>query len=354
MLRKAYFWLQRFAFISFPLLKILALKFKLLGDVAVLVPALRALRAQWPAAELHVLVREEAVPVLQNLPWIQGVWGIARSLKGPRLKAAWDTLQRLRRMRFDRSIDFEGNDRGALLSLVIGARERLGSIAPRGFFGRRYCYNQWVEKAPNGIHEILRDLHTLTVWNVPAPASLEHETRADPALAAQAALIFPEKRPVLAHLSTSQEKKEWPVTHWVELAGRARKQGIPLVFSSGVGAREKELLRELRRRCPEARTLEAVPTLTSFIAVIERAAVFISGDTGPLHLAAGLKVPVVGIFGPSNMEQWLPFGPRCIGLKGPPCVCDGHARRCEQQQSCMASVSVDRVWQQLLALYDAA
>ncbi len=335
-------------------LKILAIKFKLLGDVAVLVPALRAIREKWPTAELYVLVRAEAVAVLQNLPWIQGVWGFPRALKGHQLRMAANTIRNLRRLRFERSIDFEGNDRGAFLSLLVGAGERLGSIAGRGFFGRKYCYNQTIEKAPNGIQEVLRDLHTLTAWDVPAPSSLEHECRPDPNLKALAAQLLPENRAVLAHLSTSQEKKEWPVAHWVELDRLAQERGIPLVFSSGIGAREQALLAELKRQAPGARIIPPTPTLAAFIAVINRASLFISGDTGPLHLAAGLHVPVLCIFGPSNMDQWLPIGPTCAGLKGTPCSCPGNATQCTQPLSCIASVSVDAVWQRLLSLYARA
>ena len=57
-------------------IKILAIKFKYLGDVVVAVPALRALRDQWPEGELHVLVAEDAAPLLRHLPWLDKIWAL--------------------------------------------------------------------------------------------------------------------------------------------------------------------------------------------------------------------------------------------------------------------------------------
>ena len=312
------------------------------------------MREFWPEAELHVLVREEAVAVLENIPWIHKVWGISKKLTPSKIKSLWQTLATLRQLRFERSVDFEGNDRGAFLSLLIGAKVRLGSHAQRGFAGRRYCYTQRVDKAPNGIHEVYRDLQTLTAWNIPHPGSLEAEVRPTPELAAFAATILPTKKAVLAHLSTSQPKKEWPVAFWAELASRANRAGIPLVFSSGVSAREQGLLAELKHRAPEAITLQASPNLSTFIAVIHRAKVFVSGDTGPLHLAAGLKIPCIGIFGPSEIKQWLPMSRICTGISGTNCTCSGNLRVCESPQPCIQGVTVDALWGKILDLYERA
>ena len=109
--------------------KILAIKFKYLGDVVVVVPALRALRDQWPDAELHALVAEDAAPLLRHLPWLDKVWALPRTRGQARLAESWPIIRALRREKFDRSVDFVGNDRGAILSRLIGARERLGVVA---------------------------------------------------------------------------------------------------------------------------------------------------------------------------------------------------------------------------------
>ena len=317
-----------------------------------MVPALRAIHEAWPDRELHVLVREEAVPVLENIPWIRRVWGIPKRLRIGKGGGLGQRLLELRRMRFDLSVDFEGNDRGAILSRLIGARVRLGSLAPKGFWGRRHCYTQTVEKASNGKHEVYRDLHTLGAWAIPHPSSLVGEVYPSPQWGGYAQSVLPEPGAVVAHLSTSQPKKEWPVDCWAELARRSLRTGLRLVFSSGVSPRERELLAELQRTVPEAVVLPASPSLAAFIAVLSRAGVFVSGDTGPLHLAAGMGVATIGIFGPSDMGQWLPIAKRCEGLLGGPCACSGHARVCESALPCIRGVSVDAVWRRIVDLYE--
>jgi len=142
--------------------KILAIKFKQLGDVAIMVPALRALREHWPEAEIHVLVEESAVPILQHLPWIQKVWGLPRKRGSSLIKSTLPLISQLRREWYDRSVDFVGYDRGAIISAIIAAKIRLGLHAPKGFFGRRLCYSQTaVEKTTNLVR---CDLHTIEPW----------------------------------------------------------------------------------------------------------------------------------------------------------------------------------------------
>lgn len=83
-----------------PLMKILAIQFKYLGDAVFLVPALRALREHQPECELHVLVAAEAVPVLEHLPWLTKVWPMPRTRGKARIRESWPIIRALRRERF--------------------------------------------------------------------------------------------------------------------------------------------------------------------------------------------------------------------------------------------------------------
>ncbi len=316
-----------------------------------MVPALRAIRECWPEASLHALVREEAAAVLEHLPWIDRVWTVPRRLDQGGFRKLWKTVRGLRAERFDRSVDFEGNDRGAILSRLVGAEERLGSLAGKGFIGRRRCYTRWVEKAPNGIHEVLRDLQTLSPWQVPDPSSLRQEVHAGAEFQSEAERILPLRGGVLAHISTSQSKKQWPVERWSELGKLARANHVPLYFSSGVSPREQQLLKDLVGCFPEAEILDRSSSLGEFIAVIARAGVFVSGDTGPLHLAAGLGLPTIGIFGPTDARQWLPIGEAVEAISGSVCDCNGHWSECQCSAPCISGVSVQSVWEKVVELY---
>lgn len=331
--------------------KNLCLLFKYLGDVAVAVPAMRALKESRPDEELHILVAEDAVPIVRHLPWATRVWGVPRKRGRAQLAATLPLIAALRRERFDLSVDFVGNDRGALLSLFIGARERVGLIADLGFWGRPRCYTrgipEWVIPS-TGVHESERHLALLKELGVRQDAVLSLEVHADAGLAQRAAGLLPEGT-VVAHLSTSQPKKEWPVTFWRELYVRARAHRVPLVFASGPSEREQALLASLRALEPEAPVLAGIESLDLYLAVLARAGVFISGDTGPLHFAAGLGVPTIALFAATDPLRWAPLGGRhrCVSAVG--CVCSGHAHVCTHSAPCIASLSVDAVWQNLTA-----
>jgi len=323
--------------------KILAIKFKFLGDVAVVVPALRALHEHCPEAELHLLVAEDAAPIVQHLPWLHRVWALPRTRGQARFNASWPILRALRRERFDRSVDFVGNDRGAILSRLIGARERLGGVSQKGYLVRRLAYTRCIEEADPTRHEIVRDLHVMSAWGVPFPADPRLETRADPALAAQAEKILP-SHPIIFHLSTSQPKKEWPLANWLDLFRHAQAAGLPVTFSSGPSLREQAQLTDLRHAAPEAAALPSDLNLALFLAVLARARLFVSPDTAPLHLAAGLGVPTIGIFGPTAASRWAPLGPAHQAIQGSLCPCSGHWHQCRAPQPCIAAVTPDAVW----------
>lgn len=333
--------------------KNLCLLFKYLGDVAVAVPAMRALKESRPGEELHVLVADDAVPIVRLLPWVSRVWGLPRKRGSLQLRATLPLIAALRREQFDLSVDFVGNDRGAVLSRLIGATERVGLVAELGFWGRARCYNRGVSelKIPReDVHESERHLALLSGLGVPQDSARTLEVHADPLLAKEAAGLLP-SGVVLAHLSTSQPKKEWPVLLWRELYRRALAAGIPLVFASGPSAREQALLSRLQELEPDAPLLPRVGSLELYLAVLARAGVFISGDTGPLHCAAGLGVPTLALFAATDARRWAPLGAihRCVNGTG--CVCSGHAHVCAHAFPCIASLSVEAVWRNLRELF---
>jgi ADP-heptose:LPS heptosyltransferase len=330
-------------------MKILAIKFKQLGDVAIMVPALRALREHWPEAEIHVLAEEAAVPILQHLPWIQKVWGLPRKRGSARIKSTLPLIAQLRRERFDRSVDFVGNDRGAIISLLIGAKRRLGLNAPKGFAGRRFCYSEIAtEKTTNLVRG---DLHTLEPWGIPWPYSLNHELHPAPELRTFAEQQLPDPNTILCHLSASMAKREWPVAWWAEIAKRAQSAGMPLVFSAGPGKRDQSLLAELKALSPDIHCLEETKDLGLFLAILARAKMFVGSDSGPFHFAVGLRTPSIGLFGPMLPERVAPLEGNFRTLVGSKCTCCVHARSCTSPTPCIQGVTSERLWEEIISLY---
>jgi ADP-heptose:LPS heptosyltransferase len=95
--------------------------------------------------------------------------------------------------------------------------------------------------------------------------------------------------------------------------------------------------------------LEPVPDLALYLAVLQRANAFVSGDTGPLHFAAGLGVPTLALFGPSSPAQWAPVGAQHRFLTGGACTC-GNVGVCESANPCLAAITPEQVFAELLKL----
>jgi heptosyltransferase III len=324
-------------------MKILAIQFRYLGDAVILTPALRAIKEQVPNAVLQVLVAEEVAPLFQHLPWLERIWAFPRARGKARLRQSWPVIRALRRERFDRSVDFGSGDRSAIISRLCGARQRLAPFWPGGFLGRRYCYTQTVP-IPESLHEVRRNLHLLSAWGIGPPGSLEMEIHTDPARDRVAAQLLP--RPaILCHLAAGQIKKEWPLACWAEFYRQATGAGYEVIFSTGISPRDQAGLESLKQLVPEVPSLSPNPDLAMFLAVLKRARLFVTGDTGPLHFAAGLGVPTVALFGPSVVSQWAPLGPQHRVLQGGPCTCDGRVGVCQSASPCMAAISPEAVLQ---------
>jgi ADP-heptose:LPS heptosyltransferase len=327
--------------------KILAIQFKYFGDAVLMTPALRALRDHFPNGGLHLLVPEEIAPIFQHLPWLNRVWPMPRRRGSANLRDTWPLIRAIRRERFDRSVDFASNDRGAILSRLIGARHRLGWSERGGFLCRKFCYTSRVSPANEQLHESARLARLLSGWQIPPPNSLEAEIHADSSLAAAAKNILPDERAVVCHVASSQPKKEWPLAHWAKLNQLATNAGFHVAFTTARGGREAALMTELKKLAPGAVILPAVSELPLFLAVLARAGVFVSGDTGPLHFAAGLGVPTISLFGPTSPEFWAPIGPRNQFLTGSACRCDGNWAICQGASHCLAAIKPELVLERL-------
>ena len=332
--------------------KILAIQFKYLGDAVFITPALRALKEHWPDAELHVLVAAEVAPLLEHLPWIHRVWALPRTRGRARLRESLPFVRTLRSEHFARAVDFGGNDRGSIMSFLSGGPIRLGPVDKKRLL-QKFGYTQTVPTATLPPSWVQHHLGLLAAWQVPPPRSLHLEIAADPALAAEAARLLPADS-VLCHLGTSQPRKEWPSARWQEFYRLARAAGYHLVFSSGTNAREQALLTELKKLEPEAPMLPKTASLKLFLAVLKHAKAVVAGDTGPLHFAAGLRVPIVGLFATGDsLLKAAPVYPSPNVVRGGECFCDAkqlHSATCANGCPCIAGIRAEEVLARLRAV----
>ena len=166
---------------------------------------------------------------------------------------------RLRREHFDRSVDFASNDRGAILSFLIGARQRLGWAEPGGFLGRQFCYNQRV--APeNKVAARIRAAGAAAcpAGNIQPPLAGSRNPRGPGCWRTTAKKLLPAERAILCHVASSQPKKEWPLAHWAALHQMAAAGDRNWFSPPRVGEREAALMTELKRLAPDAPVLPPI------------------------------------------------------------------------------------------------
>lgn len=335
--------------------KILAIQFKYLGDAVFITPALQTIHQQDPDAEIHILVAAEVAPIFEHLPFIKKVWALPRTRGKAKFRESLPFVLALRKAKFDLSIDFVGNDRGAILSLLVGAKLRFSAIERNPTFLQKLAYSNTVKTALLPVSWVKRHLKILSLLmgtsETPAPQML---IVANPLLASQARQLL-QDHPIICHLGTSQEKKEWPIARWVEFYKLASKAGYKMAFSAGTNERERNLITELKKAVPDAFELPTMNDLAIYLSVLNQAKIVISGDTGPLHFAAGLGVKVIGLFGTTDSVcHAAPIYASNELVISKPCTCINQLAQfvtCQSASPCMDSISAEQVFELLKQRY---
>jgi heptosyltransferase-1 len=304
--------------------RILIIRLGAIGDVVRTLPALRQLRAARPESWLAWVVEERSLPVLQGHPDLDEVILLERDRLAEKLREPagfFDGLAevlafglRLRRGRFDVSLDFQGTFKSGLVALAAGAPLRAGYDRPSVKEGNALFNNRRVPLGPPPVHRVERNLALLASLGLgpraPAgrltlPIAEAHRAEADGALARAGA---PEAGFVFLYPGSSarQAYKRYPPERLGETARLLLERGCEVVVGPGPG--EEAVAAAVRRLAgPRLRVLP-VTSLLGMAEIIRRAAVFVGGDTGPMHIAAILGTRVVALFGPTDPALNAPWG----------------------------------------------
>jgi lipopolysaccharide heptosyltransferase II len=298
---------------------ILLVRLRLIGDVVFTTPLVRALRRRYPDAHLAYVVEPLAAAVLHSNPHLDEIIEVPRrrGLDRWRDDVAWGRA--LRRRRFDVAVDLHGGPRGAWLTWASGARMRIGYRTR----GRSWMYTHVVPRPADlgPMHSVLKQ------WALLAPLDAGEcdrardpvEMPADPAADARVgawlaqAGIEPRHRLVVVHVSAGNPFRRWPAGHFAalirDLARRDPVRRVLVLSGPSDASAARAVVDEVR--AADAAAGAAVRhgqfDLGELRALAARAAVYIGGDSGPLHLAATTGAPIVGLFGPTLAERSMPW-----------------------------------------------
>jgi predicted lipopolysaccharide heptosyltransferase III len=343
---------------------ILLVRLRLIGDVIFTTPLIRALRRTHPGARLTYLVETSACPVVDENPHLDDVIAVEHTRGWRRIRDDLRLALSLRRRRFDVAIDLHGGPRSAWLTWATRARVRVGYDVP----GRSWMYTRTVHR-PRELrprHSVVNQWDLLSVVDtaltgMPEPDRdcVEMEAGDEARRCVKARLdglgVTGRDRVAVVHVSAGNPFRRWPEAAFGELvAGLATAAANRWVLvTSGpsdhdaaarvvTGARSQ--IGAAGSRVVDAEGL----SLKELRAMMDRAAVFVGGDSGPLHIAATSSVPIVGLYGPTLPERSAPWRPDSLATTsidaGPlPCrPCD--QRVCEPgDYRCLTTIPASRI-----------
>jgi heptosyltransferase-2 len=327
------------------------------GDAVLSRPALLQVRQRFPAAELTVLAPPGVADLYHNTPGVDRVLVFDRHGRHRGLGGLLRLARELRAEHFDLAVLFQNAFQAALLAFLARIPRRLGYA--RDARGPLLTHSIPVPR-PGEIPphetfyymELLRRAGWLDALLVveqiplsPAPAAVE---RMRQQLQARGLDISNRRnRPlvVLAPGATYGSAKCWLPERYAELSDRLVEAYGAAVLLCGTPAEAGLGDAIAARMRTQPISLIGATTVEEFLALLPSADLFIGNDSGAMHLAAGVGVPQVSIFGPTDEAGTGPLNARARLLKHPVSCSPCFLRHCPIDHRCMTAVGVDQVWE---------
>jgi heptosyltransferase-1 len=357
--------------------RILLIKPSALGDVVHTIPVLVKLRARYPGARIDWLITPENADIVRCHPALSNVVLFSRrdfSKRGRRwraLVAFFDLLKQIRRAKYDLVVDMHGQLRSAFFALVSGARVRIGfdrpikrgltvsaehdlrNVPSHGWRGARegswIAYTHRISIPTLDVHAIDRYL-----WVGPLlgfhddPPDLTIHLSSDTVRNVEQLLeeqgVTPDMLLVILVPGTIWETKHWTIEGFAGVARQFLHDGFAVALAGT--KRDQERCRQIAAAAPGTCDLSGKTTPAELAALIRRAEVAVTNDSGSMHVAASLGKPMVSIFGPTNPVHIGPYQrPESVVRVDLPCSPCNYRRlsQCPFDHACMKQVTPEMV-----------
>lgn len=339
--------------------RILLIRLSSCGDILLVTPLLRALKARYPAAVIDFLAREKFAEALRHNPRINRLLCFPKNRLGALFRrgrfVAWlrlllAFLRELRSIRYTHILDLHHVTDSALLALAarggmrIGHRSQLLTL----FFSRRAVFpvaNRTAREYAALLALRMGEFAGLLAPPFP-PARIRPDLHPGREALRQARAFLAEHpgAPLfVCNPGASRRNKQWPEAHWIALGKKLLRHGGRLIVIGGPDDRPAadRICRALGKNASSAIGL---PLLVSF-ALLREAALLVTADSAALHAGVACRVPLVALFGPSNPRKFAPVsGPVRVltaGCPQAPCS-ERQTRRC--RRGCMAAITPEAVF----------
>ncbi len=358
-----------------PTMKILIVKLSAIGDVLHTLPALALLRQCLPESSLNWVVEEKAAGILVGHPQLDKVivsgrkrWmhELSRPSRWPAVfREAASLIRELRSERYDVVIDFQGLLKSAILVLFSRGAHRIGYGKTRELSYLALTHR--IDPPPAEAHALDKNIglaravlnlpelggsgsivqgkkaagrhHYAASYGLAAPSEQE-QMRVD--LLLQSSRIDPDRPLILVNAPAGWETKRWDEGKMAALADRlVTGYDAALIYTGTAGDAAYIDGIIARMACPAANAAGRT-TLRELACLINKARLFVTTDSGPMHLAAALGTPVVALFGPTAPWRTGPYTDRARVVRTPASCSPCYKRKCEEM-ICMNGIGVDEV-----------
>jgi heptosyltransferase I len=318
--------------------KILIARLGAMGDILHALPAVTGIRALLPSATIGWLVEERWTELLAasnarcesaTICGARPVVNLLHTINTRRLRNRFfrpeilgelrALIKSIRSIHYDLALDFQGAIKSAFLQSISGAACTAGFINPREPAARFF----YAEKFSPGGEHVIEQNYALATRALQKQLGQDNLRLPPPQLpfdpVAEAWADEEIKRLGVASFSivapgAGWGAKQWPPERYGQVAQALAKHNLKTMVNAAPG--EESLAQAVVNASKDHAFLISC-TIGQLIALTRRARLFIGGDTGPLHLAAALAIPVVGLFGPTDYVRTGPFGTRAVVLRHP-------------------------------------
>ncbi|MDP3143170.1 MAG: GT4 family glycosyltransferase PelF [Candidatus Omnitrophota bacterium] len=323
---------------------ILVIKVGAIGDVILATASLRAIRNNFPAARIFCLVGKDSRQILQRCPYLTGmiIYDYQDNDKG--YKGALNIARELRRYNFDKVIDFQNNRKSHLISFLSMAAERYG------YDNKKWgiLLNHKIKEGPLPLPAVDHQFRVLEMLDIkPEDKYLElwpgEEDKDYIKELFDTEWLSEVENIVGINLAASERWLTtcWPIEKIARLCDEIANRNMRAVITGT--EKEADLARELLQLVKSKPAIfVGKTTIMQLACLIKRCKVYISGDSAPLHVAAAMKVAVIGLFGPTSALRHMPPAEKFAVIKGKVDCAPCYKPNCRNIK-CMQAITVEEV-----------
>jgi len=343
-----------------------------IGDVLFSLPLIKSLKENFPSSKIFYLCNRRTEPILKDNPLINKTFvyerdefeAVKKVSKISWIKKIWSIITEIKTENIDIAIDLSLNSQFGFFSLVAGIRERVGyNYKNRGRFLTKKIYFQGYEEK----HVIEYYLELLNSIGV-KPKYIKTELALNKNQKNKAEIFLKERGVNSSELliaiapcggaswGRDSYRKHWPKEKFAELADRLINKYRARIIFAGAGS-EKQVIDDIERLMQKSCIKAIDLPLIEFLALLERSAILVANDGGPMHIGVFLGVKTVSIFGPVNEVVYGPYPQdpkRHLVVKKDlpcrPCYKKFRLPECMYQLKCLESITVDEVFESVESL----